>query len=119
MSKDKILPISIFSLAISIIISAYLISKGMENKGRFIADGISNGLYNTSNTINSNSYNNIENGGIFNLTSAAKYLGLSEERLMQIMNNEESKIPYIKVGSDFIFSKNALNKWVEETSFKM
>lgn len=119
MSKDKLLPISIFCLAISIVIGTSLISKGMETKGRFIGDGISNGLYSISNNMNQNNINNIEEKNNLNLYDAAAYLGISEETLMQIMNKEETKIPYIKFGNDYIFSKSALDKWIEESRFKM
>lgn len=119
MSKDKLLPISIFCLAISIVIGTSSISKGIENKGRFIADGISNGLYDISNTINQNNINKQEEKNNLNLYDAAEYLGISQDVLMQIMNKEETKIPYIKFGNDYIFSKSALDKWVEESRFKI
>lgn len=119
MSKDKLLPISIFCLAIAIAIGTSSISKAIENKGRFISDGISNGLYDISNTINENNINNQEEKNNLNLYDAAEYLGISQEALMQIMNNEESKIPYIKFANDYIFSKSALDKWVQESRFKM
>ena len=119
MSKEKLLPISIFCLAISIVIGTSLISKGMETKGRFIGDGISNGLYSISNNMNQNNINNLEEKNNLNLYDAAEYLGIPQDILMQIMNNEESKIPYIKAGSNYIFSKSALDKWVEESRFKI
>ncbi|MDV4149558.1 helix-turn-helix domain-containing protein [Clostridium sp. AL.422] len=120
MSKDKLLPIAIFSLAISIIIAASIISKGIENKGRYIGDGVFQGFNNVSNTIRDINLNNEEDDkGVFSSEECSEYLGISEERLMQIMNNQESKIPYVKVGENFIFSKNALDKWIEESNFKM
>lgn len=119
MSKDKLLPISIFSLALSIIIAGSIISKGIENKGRFIGDGLFQGANNISTTIRDISLNNKDNEGIFNADTASTYLGISQDRLMQILNDKESGIPYIKVGENFIFSKNALDKWIEEGNFKM
>ncbi len=120
MSKDKLLPISIFALAFSLIIAASIISNGIETNGRYISDGIFQGTNNINTTIRDIEFNDEENNkNIFNEMEASVYLGISEERLMQIMNNEESKIPYVKVGGDFIFSKNALDKWIEDSNFKM
>ena len=116
MSKDKLLPISIFALAFSIIISASIISEGLTNNGMNIGSGISQG----ANIINPTNINeNSNEKSIFSAEEASVYLGIAEERLMQIINNEESKIPYVKVGGDFIFSKNALDKWIQESNFKM
>lgn len=118
MSKDKLLSISIFCLSISIIIGSYLISDGIKNKGRYIGDGIYQGL-NSISTATRDDFNNKDDKKVLNAYDTSEYLGISQERLMQIMNSEESKIPYIKVGGDFILSKNALDKWVEESNFKM
>lgn len=119
MSKEKLLPISIFCLAISLIISASIISNGMDNNGRFIGDGISQGLFNISNTVSQENNNNLDSKDILSLYDAVIYLDVTEEKLMQVINNEDSKIPYVKIGSDFMFSKNALDKWVETSNFKM
>jgi len=119
MSKDKLLPISIFCLAISIIIAASVISNGIETKGRYISDGIFQGANNINTTIRDIFINNEDEKTVLDKNEASEYLGVSIEGLMQIMNNEESKIPYIKVGEYFIFSKNAIDKWVEESNFKM
>ncbi|MGG7059075.1 hypothetical protein ACQPUZ_12330 [Clostridium tertium] len=116
MAKDKFLPISIFALAISIIIASSNISMAIDNNGMNISNGISQGL----NNINRDIFINDEaNNSIMNRYTASVYLGISEEILMQIMNNEESKIPYIDINGDVMFSKNALDKWVEESNFKM
>lgn len=109
MSKDKLLPISIFSLALAIVIAASIISNGIENNGELIGSGmnqgLSLGLSNINTTIRDIYLNEEDKKTIFNVGDASVYLGISEERLMQIMNNEESKIPYVKVGENFIFSK--------------
>lgn len=119
MCKDKLLSSSIFTLALSIIIAAYIISKGIETKGRYIADGIFQGASNINTTIRDNSINDEKDESIFNAYTASNYLGISQHRLMQLLNNEESGLPYVKIGESFIFSKNALDKWVEESNFKM
>ena len=119
MLKDKLLPISIFCLAISIVIGASIISKGMQFNGRFISEGVSQGLNNINNTINNKITNDVYEKNTMNLSDAAAYLGISEEKLIKVVYNEESKIPYIKIDGYLIFSKNALDKWIEESRFEM
>lgn len=119
MLKEKILPISIFGLSISIIISASIIAKGMRYNGESVNNGlyhISNGLNNINNTVNNNSTainNNGYSGENYNLYEAAEYIGVLQSRLKEITNIKESGIPYIKAGDEYIFNKNALDKWLE------
>lgn len=117
MSKDKFLSISILFLAISIIISAKIIANGMKYSGEnnfrglsSIASGI-NCIATTVENINSSGVVNARN--TYDLYSAAAYLGVTEENLKQIVSDRDSGIPYIKVGEDYIFSKGALDKWLE------
>ncbi|WP_411167377.1 helix-turn-helix domain-containing protein [Clostridium sp. MB05] len=117
MSKEKLLPISIFCLSLSIIISASIISNGMQNNGRFIGEGISQGLFNITNTI-SQENNNLDSKDILSLDEASQYLGISQERLTQVIIKDES-IPCVQISGQFIFSKKALDKWVETSRFKM
>lgn len=124
MLKEKLLPISIFCLAISIIISASIIAKGMRNNGESVNNGlygISNGLNNISNKVadNNNSNNSTATNdygyykNIYSLGEAAAYIGISEIRLKEIIALKESGIPYIKTGTSYTFNKNALDKWLE------
>lgn len=122
MLKEKMLPISIFCLAISIIISASILTKGMKNNGEYVSTGlgdIGHGLNNISNNLNP--YNN--NQGIpkdnYSLPEAAIYLRISENKLMQLVNNKGSGIPYVKIGSDYIFNRNALDKWLETAKIEI
>ncbi|GAA0086411.1 hypothetical protein UT300007_28510 [Clostridium sp. CTA-7] len=117
MSKEKLLPISIFCLSLSIIISASIISNGMQNNGRFIGEGISQGLFNITNTI-SQENNNLDSKDSLSLDEASQYLGISQERLTQVIIKDES-IPCVQISGQFIFSKKALDKWVETSRFKM
>ena len=119
MSKEKLLPISIFCLSLSIIISALIISNGMQNNGRFIGDGVSSGINNINNTVNKEMSNNEISKEAYNLFEASAYLGISQEKIMDVINNKESGIPYIKIGADYIFSKKALDKWLETANLKM
>ena len=95
MLKDKLLPISIFCLAISIVIGASLISEGIQFNGRFISEGVSQGLNNINNTINNKITNDVDEKNNINLSDVAAYLGISEEKLIKVVYNEESKIPTI------------------------
>ena len=119
MFKDKLLPISIFTLAFSIIIAASNISSGIETNGRYISDGIFQGTNNINTTIRDITFNDEENKSIFKFYEASVYLGISESNLREIINNDESKIPHINIKGDIIFSKNALDKWIQESNFKM
>ncbi|WP_288222385.1 helix-turn-helix domain-containing protein [uncultured Clostridium sp.] len=119
MIKDKLLPTSIFCLAISIIIASINVSKSIENNGVIISSGVSQGLNNINNTTKDVFINNKDDSDILNMYTASVYLGISEGKLIQIINDGESKIPYIDIKGDIRFSKKALDKWVEESNFKM
>ncbi|MDI9215799.1 helix-turn-helix domain-containing protein [Clostridium tertium] len=118
MSKEKLLPISIFSLAISLIISTSIIANSIENNGRFVGEGISQGLFNYSNVINEENNNNLDSKDILSLDEASKYLGISQERLTQVIIKDDS-IPCVQISGQFIFSKKALEEWVKTSKFKM
>lgn len=118
MSKDKILAISIFCLALSIIIAGNKISKAIENNGVIVSNGISMGLSNINNS-NMEMFNNSVNSDILDIYTASQYLGVSEDQVREIMRDEKSKIPYIDIKGDVRFSKKALDKWIEESNFKM
>lgn len=122
MLKEKMLPISIFCLAISIIISALIVTKGMKNNGEYVRNGlrdIGSGLNNISSKLNS--YNN--NQGIpkdnYSLTEASIYLRISENQLIELVSSKGYGIPYLKIGSDYIFNKNALDKWLETAKIEV
>lgn len=119
MLKDKLLPISIFCLAGSIIISGFLISIGIDSNGSFIGSKISQGVNTISNNINNGISDGKNEKNNLNLGEAAKYLGISEAILIRIIYNEESKIPYVQVEGHQIFNKDALDKWIGESRFKM
>jgi excisionase family DNA binding protein len=114
MLKEKILSISIFCLSISIIISSAIIAKGMEDSGNYIGSGMYNmsgqlaeSIHNAVYDINENSQDNM------NIDTAASYLGLTVNDLVKVIHTEGIGFPYVKVGSNFIINKNALDKWLE------
>ncbi|MBU3144492.1 helix-turn-helix domain-containing protein [Clostridium sp. CF012] len=122
MLKEKMLPISIFCLAISIIISASIVTKGMKNNGEYVRNGlgdIGSGLNNISSNLNP--YKN--NQGIpkdnYSLDEASIYLRISENKLIELVSDKGSGIPYLKIGSDYIFNRNALDKRLETAKIEM
>lgn len=118
MSKDRILTVSIFCLALSIIIAGNKISKAIENNGVIVSNGVSMGLSNINNS-NIEMFNNSVNSDILDIYTASQYLGISDDQVREIMRDEKSKIPYIDIKGDVRFSKKALDKWIEESNFKM
>lgn len=122
MLKEKMLPISIFCLAISIVISASILTKGMKNNGEFIRTGLGDigyGINNMSNNLNPHNNNQGIPKDNYSLFEAAIYLRISENKLMQLVNNKGSGIPYVKIGSDYIFNRNALDKWLETAKIEV
>ena len=118
MSKDKLLPASIVSLGISLIISAKIISNGLEINGRFAGEGVSIGLNNINNTIN-NIMNADNSKDILTISEAADYLGISEDKLNKIINGSDGNktgIPHTTIGNEYLFSRKALNEWVESSN---
>ncbi|MDD2495880.1 MAG: helix-turn-helix domain-containing protein [Tissierellia bacterium] len=105
MLKNNILTISIFCLSISIIIGSVIIAKSLNNNQ------------------NNNSEVDSRNTAIFSenmdINSAAAYLGISSSDLQKIINTEGIQFPYLKVGSDFIINKYALDKWLENARIEI
>lgn len=120
MLKEKLMPISIFCLSFSIIIGAVIISSGMKKNAELLNNGLSNGLYNIGSTIiNANTNDITANKSTLNLSMAASYLGIPETKLTQFVDSPGSGIPFIKVGDQYIFSKTALDKWLETVRLKI
>ncbi|NHM34034.1 helix-turn-helix domain-containing protein [Neobacillus terrae] len=80
---------------------------------------IGNALKQNKNNLESN---NVED--VLSLPEAANYLGLSEESIKKIINQEEKvlresgsfsgmRFPYAKVYGHYVFSKTTLDEWLE------
>lgn len=116
MLKEKALSISILVLSLAIIISAIIIGNGMRSIGDYVSTGLSNmsqGLSNIGNNIYENNDSVVFRRNTYDLPTASAYLGISENKLIELIRANDSAIPYIKIGSDYIFSKGALDKWLE------
>ena len=122
MLKEKMLPMSIFCLAISIIISASIITKGMKNNGEYVGSGlghIGSGLDNIGSSLNPYNINQRIPKDNYSLNEASEYLRISVNKLIQLVGNKGSGIPYVKIGSDYIFNRNALDKWLETAKIEV
>lgn len=121
MLKEKILPISIFCLSISIIISASIISKEMNKNGQYVRSGlgdIGSGLNGIDDAINQSSIREVYQKN-YNLLEISKYLGMSEDTLKELVANKNSGIPYLKIEGNYVFNKNAIDKWLETARVEM
>jgi hypothetical protein len=96
--KNNLVALSIFCLAVSIIIGSWLISNGLSNKKE---------LKTTQTTQNQ----------LLTQSELAEYLGLSIEEVrklgpVQYGHDIQSMLPYIKIGDTIYFSKEAVDKWL-------
>jgi excisionase family DNA binding protein len=116
MLKGKMLSISIFCLAISIIISCFILTKGIKDNGEYVGAGIGNigsVLSNASNNLTVYYQDKAMSRDNYNLDDAAAYLGIARDKLVKIVDNKDYGIPYVKIESNYIFNKKALEKWLE------
>lgn len=120
MLKEKLLPVSIICLAISMVISASIIAKGMKTNGEYVSGGLSGigtGVNNISAAFNPN--NQVIPQENYNFEQTARYLGIPTNKLVLLATDKGSGIPFIKVGTDYIFNKKALDKWLESARLEM
>lgn len=119
----KILSFAILCLSISIVIGSVIIAKSISNNGDNVSNGlssISSGLISVGSNIgNMNNNNTAAFRNTFDLTAEATYLGISNVKLVELATSESSGIPYIKIGNEYVFSKNALDKWLETARFEL
>lgn len=115
MLKEKLLPISIICLSISIILAAITVSNGMKNCGLYVGNGLSDikqGLDSNGN-LDKNTSSVVFVRSTYDLPTASDYLGIKEDELISIIDKKDSGIPYIKIDNKYIFNKGALDKWLE------
>ncbi len=115
MDKSKVILISVVVFAISIVLSSFIIAVGLKDLGEIISYGlqsgsekISSGLYNYASVQNRGSEDNKD---ILNLQEAAEYMKIQSSELLQLTMNLE--LPSIKIGNKYIFSRKAIDKWME------
>lgn len=116
MFKENALAVSIFCLSIAIIISAVIVGNGIRNNGDYVSTGLSNlsnGVTNLGNNANTNTESLVYTRSTYDFPTASAYLGISESQLTSLISSKDSRIPYIKIGGTYLFSKHALDKWLE------
>ncbi|MFJ7736689.1 helix-turn-helix domain-containing protein [Lysinibacillus sp. NPDC097287] len=95
--KNSLLALSIFSLAVSIVVSSWLISNSLTNEPKELV------VY----------------PELLTQEQAADYLGLTISELIKLGPISAgawttSNIPYIKIGNKYYYSKEAINNWLKE-----
>lgn len=104
MLKEKLLPISIFTLAFAIIIGAFIISRSIGVNKELVVNDMGNYL---------NSYNQEYLKDNLDLSEAAEYLNISEHQLLELTTLYDPGMPYVKIDGIYIFNRNAINNWLE------
>ncbi len=110
MLKEKLLPISIFTLAFAIIIGAFIISRSIGVNRELVVNDMGN---------YPNSYNQENLKDNLDLSEAAEYLNISEHQLLELTTLYDPGIPYVKIDGIYIFNKNAINNWLETARIEM
>lgn len=96
--KNNLLSLSIFALAVSIVVSALLISNSLKDETKELT------VY----------------PALLSQEQAAEYLGLTVSELMKLGPISAgggwttSNIPYIQVGNSYYYPKEAINNWLKE-----
>lgn len=104
MEKNKLLPLSIIILAISIAFGSIWIGNSIKQAA--------------DKSISINSKTNSTDSNILELDEAARYLKISEAQLLYIIQGKID-INYVKIGSKYIFSKEGLDKWVQNSKLEL
>lgn len=104
--RDKLLAISIICLSFSLIIAAAIIGRAIETAP------VSSFPSGFNVALQQQQPQNTEEKA-YNLKTAAEYLGIVEFQLKQIIEDEHNDLPYRKIGETYVFSKSALDKWLE------
>lgn len=107
MKNNKTTTTTISTLLIIAIASMYMYS---------LAGSINQGLYTLSNSISElarTTGNNPEDLNAKNIGEAAVYLNIPKDTMLNIVEDEDSKIPHIKIGDTIIFYKQALDEWAK------
>jgi hypothetical protein len=117
MENSKLVSFSIICLSISLIISSVIISKGLTDASSNVTYGLNNcsssissGLASSSQAVSTLP----ENDDFLALFDACQYLHMDEQSLRSYIGKSDSNIPYTTIGNSIIFSKKALNKWMED-----
>jgi excisionase family DNA binding protein len=97
--------LSIFCLAISILIGSWFISKGLSSQQQ------------SSNVTISTSHK------LLTLQQVSSYLGISQKDVLKLISTKsheiDTDIPHIKIGKTYYFNENAVNNWVQKSELEI
>ncbi|WP_064090929.1 hypothetical protein [Rossellomorea aquimaris] len=105
--KYQLMAVSIFSLAIAIVIGSWFVSKELNRNVQVVMDkGVDEEI--------------TQEKQLLTQSELGSYLGVTDEELQMILprideNITTSSIPYIKIGTEFYFPVKAIDKWLLET----
>ena len=100
MEKNKLLSLSIIILAISIVFCSLWIGSSIKEGTNKIISFVS------------------QENDVLDLNEASTYLKISSAELQNISNGINSDIPHAKINGNYIFSKAALDNWLESARFE-
>jgi len=101
LKNNKLIPISIILLAISIVFGSIWIGNSLKE------------IANTRIHVNS------QEREILELEEAAKYLKISEGDLLYLLRESDPEIKYVEINGKYIFSKEGLHQWVESSRIQI
>jgi hypothetical protein len=106
--KNYIIALSIFCLAISIVIGSWFISKGLSSQQQRLQH--SNITISTSNKL-------------LTLQQVSSYLGISQKDVLFFITTKDheidNEIPHIKIGNTYYFSKQAVNDYFRKVNMEI
>lgn len=108
--KNNFVAMSIFSLAVSIVIGSWLISNGLNSQN-----------FSKPNPSSQNADKVVqeEEKKLLTQEELASYLGLSVEESKRLgpvggTGSKTSVLPFIQIGEKVYYSKDAIDKWLEQ-----
>lgn len=101
MENNKLLPVSIIILAISITFGSIWIGlslKELANQGIYV---------------------NSQENDVLDFDEAAQYLKISNSELVTLITEKNIGIHYVKINNKYIFSKEGLDRWLQSTQLEV
>jgi len=101
LDKNKLLPLSIVILAISMVLCSLWIGYSIrEGTNKIISFAL-------------------QENDVLDLDEASTYLKISSTELLYIVDGINSDIPHAKINGKYIFSKVGLDNWLQSASFEI
>ncbi|GAA0343041.1 hypothetical protein GCM10008967_36900 [Bacillus carboniphilus] len=112
--------IGVIVLGISMIISSFFIASAIDRiyipDFDFSGNAIAGAIYSLNDQEQPSDQNKIDYRGTsyFYQSDLAEYLGMEYSDLKELLEKEEFDIPYIKINTQYIFYKDAVDQWLLE-----